>query len=65
MARKLKKQDDIPYNCIDCVHSYDYHEMGARGVPFLCRCPHFKSSRFLYRDKCSKFKLKPNHGKKV
>lgn len=25
-------------NCIQCMFSSDYHEIGASGLPFLCKC---------------------------
>lgn len=57
MAKKVAKEQP-KYHCVDCKHSYDPHEIGANGKPFLCRCQFFKYSRFLYRDYCNNFELK-------
>ena len=53
MAKKAAK---IVYNCEECKHSYDLHEKGANGKPFLCRCKvNPVRSRFLKRDGCIQF----------
>lgn len=44
--------------CRDCKHGYDYHERNYKGEFFLCKCPFFKSSRFLNRDRCANFERK-------
>nr|UWI11222.1 MAG: hypothetical protein [Bacteriophage sp.]DAQ21899.1 MAG TPA: hypothetical protein [Caudoviricetes sp.] len=50
-----KKKLDI--HCEECVYSYEPHEIGANGKPFLCRCKlHQERSRFLTRDGCGQFK---------
>lgn len=54
MARKLVREKS-EYHCRDCKNSYDYHELNWEGKPFLCKCPHFKFSKFLDRDYCDKF----------
>lgn len=55
MAKKKK----LEIHCVECVHSYDLHEIGANGKPFLCRCKvNPERSRFLTRDGCTKFKKK-------
>ena len=56
MAKKIQK---LVFDCKDCKHAYDWHEKGANGLPFLCRCEiHTNRSRFLTRDGCSDFKRK-------
>lgn len=55
MAKKVQKQNTEKLFCRDCKHSYDYHEKGADGKPFLCRCPYFHYSKFLYMDNCQNF----------
>lgn len=57
VASKSKKAP-ITYRCRDCKHSYECHEIGADGKPFLCRCPFHKWSKFLNRDYCKEFKHK-------
>lgn len=50
------KKEEVLY-CKDCTHSYDPHEIGFDGKPFLCRCRiHTKRSWFLNRSTCSHFK---------
>lgn len=53
---------DKTKNCIECVYSYDLHEIGADGRPFLCRCSNTsnenKRSRFLKKDGCDLYKPK-------
>lgn len=50
-ASKCKKPD-----CINCVHHYDLHEIGADGKPFLCKCKiHTERSRFLTKDGCREY----------
>ncbi len=50
-----KKKLDI--HCKECIYSYEPHEIGANGKPFLCRCKlHKERSRFLTRDGCGQFK---------
>lgn len=51
------------HTCRECIHSYDWHETGADGLPFLCRCKHYKEgrfSRFLNDRQCEKFE--PRNG---
>lgn len=43
MAKK-KVIEKTQYHCRDCAHSYDWHEIGANGKPFMCRCPHSMAS---------------------
>jgi hypothetical protein len=49
MARQTtrKQQREQPkYKCRHCQHSYDWHEIGANGKPFMCRCPFYKEGKF-------------------
>lgn len=46
--------------CRDCSYAYGFHEKNYKGDFFLCKCPYFKSSRFLNKDYCENFKKK--HG---
>ncbi len=57
MAKKQLKEKP-KYHCRDCKHSYDPHEIGANGKPFMCRCRFSKFSKFLDRDHCDKFEMK-------
>ncbi len=34
------------HKCGECRHAYDFHEIGANGKPFLCRCPYWKDGKF-------------------
>lgn len=36
----------VQYTCRDCANSYDFHERGWDGKPFLCRCPFYKDGKF-------------------
>ncbi len=56
MAKKIKQESK--YHCVDCKHSYDYHEKNINGEFFMCKCPFHKWSKFLYRDVCEKFQKK-------
>lgn len=58
MARKAVVKNVNIYHCIDCAHSFDYHEKGADGKPFLCRCQFHQFSKFLKTDYCNHFKKK-------
>lgn len=52
-----KKTDKDPNRvCGKCEHSYDPHEIGADGKPFLVRCPFEQFSRFMSDPACIKFK---------
>ncbi|MBR4886842.1 MAG: hypothetical protein IKU16_09525 [Muribaculaceae bacterium] len=56
MAKTQAKKQNNTVDCKDCKHAYDWHEKGADGLPFLCRCRlHTKRSRFLTRDGCEQF----------
>lgn len=47
--------------CADCAHSYDWHERGWNGKPFLCRCKFYTDGRFcrfLNEPQCKHFKPK-------
>lgn len=54
----MAKKEKPTHKCRDCAHAYDFHEMSARGVPFLCKCPYQTRSMFLNYDCCDKFKRK-------
>ena len=61
MARKKKVIEKPKYHCCDCEHSYDWHEIGANGKPFMCRCPYYKDGkycRFLSGPQCEHFKMR-------
>jgi len=48
--------------CRDCKHSYDWHEKGWDGKPFMCRCQYYtdgKFCRFLNDPQCENFQLRP------
>lgn len=47
MKPRLRQNKKDFHCCQDCGKSYDYHEIGADGKPFLCRCPHREWSQFL------------------
>lgn len=55
MAKK-NRNEEIDGTCIDCVHSFDYHELNYKKEPFLCKCPFFTWDRFLNKDNCNNFK---------
>ena len=48
--QQINKQE---YHCRDCEKSYDWHEIGWDGKPFLCRCPHEKFCKFLDDKSCN------------
>lgn len=51
------------HTCGECANSYDWHEIGADGKPFMCRCPHYTGGRFcrfLSDPQCDKFKPRKN-----
>lgn len=58
LPRKPAEQDEL--RCRDCAHSYDWHEIGANGAPFLARCPYRweggKWCIFLSDRACENFK---------
>lgn len=62
MAKRNKtKIAESKYHCHDCAHSYDWHEIGANGKPFMCRCPYYtngKYCRFLNDSQCEHFKIR-------
>lgn len=64
MAKRVlrKQQREQPkYKCCHCKHSYDWHEIGANGKPFMCRCPFYKEGkfcRFLSDPQCEHFSLR-------
>ncbi len=57
MGKKIKGKE--VRTCAECANSYDWHEFGADGKPFLCRCKFYKSgkySTFLKGPMCKNFK---------
>lgn len=46
MARRKAAKQEPQYTCGDCAHSYDYHEIGWDGKPFLCRCPFYTDGKY-------------------
>lgn len=60
MVGKVKPKDNPhKYHCEDCRNAHSFHEIGADGRPFLCKCPYFKFSKFLHRDYCDNFQRRP------
>lgn len=57
---KRKQQQQPQRHCSDCSESYDWHEIGADGKPYLCRCKFKKEggkySIFLDDKECENFK---------
>jgi hypothetical protein len=59
--KKTKKVEKAQYQCRHCTYSYDWHEIGADGKPFMCRCPYYtdgKYCRFLSDPQCEHFNLR-------
>lgn len=54
MAKKVITAE----NCKDCIHATDFHEVGADGNYFLCKCKFSNRSRFLVKDACPNYKGK-------
>lgn len=54
MAKKVITAE----NCKDCIHAKDFHEVGADGNYFLCKCKFSNRSRFLVKDACPNYKDK-------
>lgn len=44
MAKKFK--NTLLPDCKDCVHSYDWHNVGANGQPIFCRCKYYTDGRY-------------------
>ena len=44
-TRRVEK-DKPNRTCGECIWSYDFHEIGADGKPFLCRCPFYTNGQF-------------------
>lgn len=57
MAKKAEKPTQ---RCRDCRFATDFHEIGAKGEPFLCKCKFQTRSMFLNFDYCVNFKHKNN-----
>lgn len=56
--RQKAKEEAQTYQCRHCNHSYDWHESGYDGKPFLCRCKYYKDgafSKFLKDAQCAHF----------
>lgn len=59
MARgKKAARKDGGRTCWECALAYDFHEIGADGRPFMCRCPHKEWCRFTDDPACDLFKNK-------
>lgn len=46
------------YTCRNCTFSYDWHDKGANGEPFMCRCDYHtggKYSKLLSDKPCEHF----------
>lgn len=55
MARTTKTGKDPNRVCGKCVHSYDPHEIGADGKPFMVRCQFLQFCRFIDEEACERF----------
>lgn len=44
--------------CRDCMFSYDYHEIGYKGNPIMCKCQISQYEKLLSKKACEKFKQK-------
>lgn len=70
-VRKATRRNEIvqerpKYQCRHCANSYDWHEIGYDGNPFLCRCPYKQQGGkfciFLKDPACAEhFKLRPEY----
>lgn len=62
--RKKPAVETKMHTCGECANSYDFHEIGADGKPFLCRCPYYTNGRFcrfIDEKQCNEhFKLREN-----
>lgn len=60
VAESRRKKQKPQRRCADCSESYDWHETGADGKPYLCRCRFRKEegkySIFLDDFECENFK---------
>lgn len=54
MKKNLSKKEKL--FCRDCENSYNFHEIGANGKPFMCRCKIDKYLKMLNHDFCENFK---------
>ena len=57
-SRRKPVKEEPKYRCRDCAHSYDWHEIGANGQPFMCRCKYYtegKFCKFLSDHQCAHF----------
>lgn len=55
MAKRADTKNQSDFTCGDCKHGYDYHEKGADGLPFLCKCEYREFSQFLSQRACKQF----------
>lgn len=55
MAKKVER---TTHRCRDCKYATDFHELNAKGEPFLCKCRFQKRSMFLNLDYCVNFRNK-------
>lgn len=44
-TRRVAKEEP-KHTCGECANAYDFHEIGADGKPFLCRCPFYTNGKF-------------------
>lgn len=44
MARKRLRESQR--DCKDCVHSYDWRNIGANGQPIFCRCKYYAHGKY-------------------
>lgn len=71
MAKKINRKQaqgaaTPQYTCRDCTFSYDWHEIGANGKPFMCRCAYYtdgKYCKFLSGKQCEHFEKRKDNGK--
>lgn len=67
MTRKQQQEAaKALHTCRECTSSYDWHEKGADGRPFMCRCAYHKGgkfSKFLSDPQCEHFNRRMKNGK--
>lgn len=62
---QAQEAEKLKYTCRDCSNSYDWHEIGANGHPFMCRCKHYtegKYCKFLSDKQCEHFIKRSDYG---
>lgn len=57
-SKALVKNTEDNLHCEDCELAYDFHEKDYRGLFFMCKCPYFEFSKFLWHDRCDNLKPK-------